>query len=124
MENLLIMGIDTRPMVDSALKLDYQTISISYKDLDFNEPFAERHVFNPNQNQSYGSFEEAYSPQDLLNLLKEFDIDSIDKIVLTTGISADDFKGEFSKLKSRIRGLMSMTNSGFMKKPGINSTFL
>ena len=111
MENLLIMGIDTRPMVDSALKLDYKTISISYfKDRDFKEPFKERHVFNPEQKSSYGSFEEAYSPQDLLNLLDEFDIDLIDKIVLTTGISADDFKGEFSKLKRRIRGNLNTTN--------------
>ncbi len=111
MENLLIMGIDTRPMVSSALKLDYKTISISYfKDLDFPEPFAERHVFNPEQDNSYGSFEEAYSPQDLLNLLNEFNIDLIDKIVLTTGISADDFRGEFSKLKERIRGNSNTSN--------------
>ena len=111
MENLLIMGIDTRPMVSSALKLDYKTISISYfKDRDFPEPFAERHVFNPEQDNSYGSFEEAYSPQDLLNLLNEFNIDLIDKIVLTTGISADDFRGEFSKLKGRIRGNSNTSN--------------
>ena len=111
MENLLMMGIDTRPMVNSALKLNYKTISISYfKDLDFPEPFAERHVFNPEQDNSYGSFEEAYSPQDLLNLLNEFDIDLIDKIVLTTGISADDFRNEFSKLKGRIRGNSNTSN--------------
>ena len=111
MENLLIMGIDTRPMVSSALKLDYKTISISYfKDRVFKEPFKERHVFNPEQKSSYGSFEEAYSPQDLLNLLNEFDIDLIDKIVLTTGISADDFRNEFSKLKGRIRGNSNTSN--------------
>ena len=111
MENLLIMGIDTRPMVSSALKLDYKTISISYfKDRDFPEPFAERHIFNPEQDNSYGSFEEAYSPQDLLDLLNEFDIDLIDKIVLTTGISADDFRNEFSKLKKRIRGNLNSSD--------------
>ena len=111
MENLLIMGIDTRPMVNSALKLDYKTISISYfKDLDFPDPFAERHVFNPEQDNSYGSFEEAHSPQDLLDLLNEFDIDLIDKIVLTTGISADDFRNEFSKLKKRIRGNLNSSD--------------
>ena len=70
------MGIDSRPMVNSALKLDNKTISISYfKDLDFPEPFAERHVFNPQQDNSYGSLEEAFSPQDLLNQLNEFDFD-------------------------------------------------
>ena len=111
MENLLIMGIDTRPMVNSALKLNYKTISISYfKDSDFPETFAERHVFNPEQDNSYGSFEEAYSPQDLLDLLNEFDIDLIDKIVLTTGISADDFRNEFSKLKKRIRGNLNSSD--------------
>ena len=111
MENLLIMGIDTRPMVNSALKLNYKTISISYfKDSDFPETFAERHIFNPEQDNSYGSFEEAYSPQDLLDLLNEFDIDLIDKIVLTTGISADDFRNEFSKLKKRIRGNLNSSD--------------
>ena len=40
MENLLLMGIDTRPMVNSALKLDYRTFSISYfKTVDFKIPF-------------------------------------------------------------------------------------
>mgnify|MGYP002869355288 CR=1 FL=1 len=93
------------------LKLNYKTISISYfKDLDFPKTYAERHVFNPEQDMSYGSFEEDYSPEDLLSLLTEFDFDSIDKIVLTTGISADDFKDEFSKLKSRIRGNSNTTN--------------
>ena len=40
MENLLLMGIDTRPMVNSALKLDYKTFSISYfKTVDFKVPY-------------------------------------------------------------------------------------
>ncbi len=128
MENLLIMGIDTRPMVDSALKLNYKTVSISYfKDRDFNEPYDERHVFDSEITGSYGNFDESYSPTQVLDLLEsylneinydkncknsnfsksgklEIDLDYFDKIVLTTGISAEDFNGKFSKLKSKIRG--------------------
>ena len=42
MDNLLLMGIDTRPMVNSALKLDYKIFSISYfKTVDFKVPYRE-----------------------------------------------------------------------------------
>lgn len=118
------MGINTRPMVNSALKLDYRTYSVSYfKTYDFVSPYKERHVLDQESVDSCGFFERNYSPQKLLDLSKEYlfnlskednskkqdnenneDIDEIDKIVLITGIHADDFKGEFSKFKTKIRG--------------------
>ena len=97
MENLLLMGIDTRPMVNSALKLDYKTFSISYfKTVDFKVPYAEKHVLDQESVISCGRFEENYSPEKLLELSKDFlfqnhDGDEIDKIVLTTGINAQNF---------------------------------
>ena len=115
MENLLIMGISTRPMVNSALKLNYNTFSVSYfKTLDFINPFAEKHILHQediNSNDSFncGSFEENYSPLKLLKLSEEY-IESIDKIVFSTGISADDFTGKFSKFKNKIRGNLKTDN--------------
>ena len=72
MENLLIMGIDTRPMVNSALKLDYKTFSISYfKTVDFKMPNYEKHVLDQESVISCGRFEDNYSPDKLLDLFEE-----------------------------------------------------
>ncbi len=116
MKNLLLMGIDTRPMVNSALNLDYKTFSVSYfKTVDFKMPFKEKHVLNQESVISCGRFEENYSPMKLLQLFDEMahenddaindsDKDEIDKIVLTTGINANDFCGKFEKHKKIICG--------------------
>ena len=108
MENLLLMGIDTRPMVNSALKLDYRTFSISYfKTVDFKMPYAEKHVLDQESVMSCGRFEENYSPDKLLELSKDFlfdDEDEIDKIVLTTGINAKNFNGKFRNFRKIVRG--------------------
>lgn len=104
------MGIDTRPMVNSALKLDYKTFSISYfKTLDFKMPFREKHILDQESVISCGRFEENYSPDKLLELSKEFllqndDQNEIDIIVLTTGINAKDFSGKFKKYEKIVRG--------------------
>ncbi len=108
MENLLIMGIDTRPMVNSALNLDYKTFSVSYfKTIDFKIPYREKHVLDQESVISCGRFEENYSPMKLLQLFDEMTIENnneIDKIVLTTGINANDFCGKFKKYKKIICG--------------------
>ena len=110
MENLLLMGIDTRPMVNSALKLDYKTFSISYfKTVDFKMPYAEKHVLDQKSVISCGRFEENYSPNKLLELSKDFLFQNdgeneIDKIVLTTGINSKDFSGKFKKYEKIVRG--------------------
>ena len=104
------MGIDTRPMVNSALKLDYKTFSISYfKTVDFKMPYMEKHVLDQESVISCGRFEENYSPEKLLELSKDFlfqnhDENEIDKIVLTTGINAQNFSGEFKKFRKIVRG--------------------
>ncbi len=110
MENLLLMGIDTRPMVNSAIKLDYKTFSISYfKTVDFKVPYREKHILDQESVISCGRFEENYSPEKLLELSKDFlfqnyDENEIDKIVLTTGINAKNFSGEFKKFRKIVRG--------------------
>ena len=108
MENLLLIGIDTRPMVNSALKLDYRTFSISYfKTVDFKMPYAEKHVLDQESVISCGRFEDNYSPDKLLELSKDFlfdDENEIDKIVLTTGINAKNFNGKLKKFRKIVRG--------------------
>ena len=116
MENLLLIGIDTRPMVNSALKLDYRTFSISYfKTVDFKMPYAEKHVLDQESVETCGRFEDNYSPFKLLDLFEEtfhendkdeFENENIeiDKIVLTTGINANHFSGKFKKYKKIVRG--------------------
>ena len=113
MENLLLMGIDTRPMVNSALKLNYKTFSISYfKTVDFKMPYYEKHVLDQESVISCGRFEDNYSPDKLLDLFEETLIenesndedDEIDKIVLTTGINANNFSGKYKKYKKIVRG--------------------
>ena len=111
MENLLLMGIDTRPMVNSALKLNYRTFSISYfKTVDFKIPFMEKHVLDQESVISCGRFEDNFSQEKLFELFDEiltdnlYDENDIDKIVLTTGLNASDFKGKFKKYKKIVRG--------------------
>ena len=110
MEDLLIMGIDTRPMVNSALQLDYKTFSISYfKTVDFKMPYYEKHVLDQESVISCGRFEDNYSPDKLLDLFEEIietdnENDEIDKIVLTTGINTKNFSGKFKKYRKIVRG--------------------
>lgn len=110
MENLLIMGIDTRPMVNSALQLNYKTFSISYfKTVDFKMPYYEKHVLDQESVISCGRFEDNYSPDKLLDLFEEIietdnENDEIDKIVLTTGINTKNFSGKFKKYRKIVRG--------------------
>ena len=107
------MGIDTRPMVNSALKLDYKTFSISYfKTVDFKMPFMEKHVLDQESVISCGRFEDNFSQEKLFELFGEIlsenenssDENDIDKIVLTTGLNASDFKGKFKKYQKIVRG--------------------
>ena len=119
MENLLIMGIDTRPMVNSALKLNYKTFSISYfKTVDFQLPYKEKHVLDQESVISCGRFEENYSQEKLFLLFDELlcenenssDEKDIDKIVLTTGLNASDFSGKFKKYQKIVRGNKNTEN--------------
>lgn len=88
MEKLLIIGTNTRPLVNSALKLDFEVYSASYfKTKDFKEPHHERHILNQKPNKSCGKFEEKYSSDSLLELCSDW-IDEVDYILPYTGFSA------------------------------------
>lgn len=104
MDNLLILGVNTRPVVNSAKKLDYNVYSSSYfTTLDFPEGICEKHILNEEIDSSCGSFQENFSSLNLLENGKEY-LDNADLIVLTSGISSDDFKGEYKKYQKKIIG--------------------
>ena len=104
MDNILILGVNTRPLVNSAKKLDYNVYSSSYfTTLDFPEGIYEKHLLNEEIDSSCGSFQENFSSLNLLENGKEY-LDDADLIVLSSGISSDDFKGEYKKYQKKIIG--------------------
>lgn len=104
MEKLLILGINTRAIVNSALKLDYITFSGSYfSTFDFKSPFLEKHILKQIPKRSCKYFENNYCYEKLLEISKEM-MDEVDHIILSTGISPNDFKGNFKKYKKKILG--------------------
>ncbi|KZX14926.1 ATP-grasp domain-containing protein [Methanobrevibacter curvatus] len=89
MEKLLILGTNTRPLINSALKLNYKSYSGSYfKTADFEEPFKSRSVLKQKAEKSCGSFEEKFNSLDILNLCKDWIWES-DHIILSSGISPE-----------------------------------
>lgn len=112
MKKLLILGINTRPFVNSALQLNYETYSSSYyKTLDFKNPHKERHVLKQAPNKSCGFFEKNYSPRKLLDLCEDW-INNVNHIILSTGISPNDFNisSQLKKNKKKIIGNKDIEN--------------
>lgn len=110
MEKLLILGINTRAIVNSALKLDYHTFSGSYfSTLDFKGSYLEKHILNQIPKKSCQCFETNFNHEKLLEISKEM-MDEVDHIILSTGISPTNFKDEFKKYKKKIVGNQNTHN--------------
>lgn len=110
MKKLLIIGVNTRPIVNSALKLDFEIYSSSYyATYDFEKPLNEIHILNQNIGESCGDFTEKYNPKDLLNISKDF-LEIVDYIILCSGISSSDFTGNYKKYKKKIIGNKNVVN--------------
>ena len=91
-------------MVNSALKLDYEVYSVSYfQSSDFARIDNSIAILKEENDTSSGSFEMQYSPEILLEKGEEF-LEIADFIVLTSGITADDFKGKYRKYIPKILG--------------------
>lgn len=104
MENLVIIGVNTRPQVNSGLKLNYNVLSSSYFTcIDFPSNVFEKHILNETEDESCGSFEENYHPVKLLDNIEEY-LDNADKIILTSGIIPEDFQGRYKKYLKKIVG--------------------
>ena len=91
MTKLLLIGIDTRSMLNSALKLDYDIYSASYfSTSDTPQIENQKIILNEAEGESCGVFEDEFNPQNLLEISKDF-IDEVDYIIPISGISPGDF---------------------------------
>ncbi len=91
MMKFLLIGIDTRSMLNSALKLDYEIYSASYFSTS-DTPTIENQkiILKEENNESCGVFEDEFNPQRLLEVSADF-IDEVDYIIPISGISPSDF---------------------------------
>ena len=91
MEKLLLIGIDTRSMLNSALKLDYDVYSTSYFSTSDTPVIKNQKIILKEQDgESCGIFEDAFNPQTILDISRDY-IDEVDYIIPISGISPSDF---------------------------------
>ena len=97
MEKLLLIGIDTRSMLNSALKLNYKIYSTSYfSTSDTPQIKNQKIILNETENQSCGVFEDQFNSENLLKISREY-LDEVDYIIPITGVSPSDFSKKYRK---------------------------
>ena len=97
MEKLLLIGIDTRSMLNSALKLDYNVYSASYfSTSDTPRIDHQKIILKEEDGESCGNFEELFSERHLLEVASEY-LDEVDSIIPVSGISPTEFSPEHKK---------------------------
>ena len=97
MEKLLLIGIDTRSMLNSALKLDYEVYSTSYFSTS-DTPSIENQkiILKEEENESCGIFEEEFDSKRILEISQDY-IDEVDYIIPISGVSPSDFSKKDQK---------------------------
>ena len=91
MKKLLLIGIDTRSMLNSALKLDYTIFSTSYFSTSDTPTIQnQKIVLKEESDVSCGSFEEKFDGKHLLEISSDY-IDEVDYIIPISGVSLSDF---------------------------------
>ena len=97
MKKLLLIGINTRPMVNSALKLNYKVYSASYFSCyDMPKIKNEKHILHEKANKSSGVFEDKFNPNELIELANDY-LDEVDYIIPISGIQPSDFSTQEKK---------------------------
>ena len=91
MKKLLLIGIDTRSMLNSALKLDYELFSTSYFSTQ-DTPTIENQkiILTESYGESCGEFENQFDSTQLLEESSDY-IDEVDFIIPISGVSPSDF---------------------------------
>ena len=105
MEKLLLIGINTRSMLNSALKLDYELYSTSYfSTSDTPEIKNQKIILEEHDDESSGVFEDQFDSSNILEISKDF-IDEADYIIPISGISPSDFskKDRKSKIEDKFK---------------------
>ena len=97
MKKLLVIGIDTRSMLNSALKLDYELYSTSYFSTS-DMPVIENQkiIVNEEIDKSCGVFEDQFSSERILEISGDY-LDEVDYIIPVSGISPNDFSKKHQK---------------------------
>ena len=91
MEKVLLIGIDTRSMLNSALKLDYDIFSTSYFSTSDTPTIKnQKIILNESDGESCGIFEDNFKSSDIIEISRDF-IDEVDHIIPISGVSPDDF---------------------------------
>ena len=91
MEKLLLIGIDTRSMLNSALKLDYDIYSTSYFSTSDTPAIKnQKIILQESDGESCGIFEDNFSSKSILEISKDY-IDEVDHIIPISGVSPSDF---------------------------------
>ena len=92
MKKLLLIGIDTRSMLNSALKLDYDIYSTSYFSTSDTPTIKnQKIILKESDGESCGIFEESFNNKAILELSQDY-IDEVDYIIPISGVSPSDFK--------------------------------
>ena len=91
MEKLLLIGIDTRSMLNSALKLDYTIYSTSYFSTSDTPTIKNQKIILKEEDGiSCGVFEDKFNSTDIIELSRDY-IDKVDYIIPISGVSPSDF---------------------------------
>ncbi len=110
MKNILIIGINTRALVNSCLKLNYNIFSTSYfKTSDFPDIENVKCILDESKNKTSGTFEQQFNPKNLLKESEDY-LEIADHIILQSGITSNDFEGKYSKYKKKILGNKNIEN--------------
>nr|WP_294998129.1 ATP-grasp domain-containing protein [uncultured Methanobrevibacter sp.] len=107
MEKLLLIGIDTRSMLNSALKLDYDIYSASYfSTSDTPQIKNQKIILKESEDESCGVFEEEFNSKTIIDMSQDY-IDEVDYIIPISGVSPSDFS---KKDQKKILGNTDVTN--------------
>lgn len=97
MKKLLLIGIDTRSMLNSALKLNYEIFSASYfSTSDTPQIENQKIIINETDGESCGIFEDQFNSGALLELAKDY-LDEVDYIIPISGVSPSNFSKKHQK---------------------------
>lgn len=97
MEKLLLIGINTRSMIESGLKLNYTIYSTSYfSTSDVPLIKNQKIILDESKNSDCGVFEDQFNSENILNVSKDY-LDEVDYIIPISGISPNDFEKKHQK---------------------------
>lgn len=91
MKKLLLIGINTRSMLNSALNLNFEIFSTSYfSTSDTPHIKNQKIILQEKDNESCGIFEDSFNSEKVLEISRDF-IDEADYIIPISGISPSEF---------------------------------